>query len=381
MSVVRILYLVNVYVGSNTYRRAFKLKSVVESLDGKINIKLISRKHSIGTDLLRFSKFLANNRADIYHIFEPFLPTFPVLYFFIKSLRKPIIYDSGDIHSAVSKISGEFLLPYYPNLKFSESVAFRLSDRIIVMGRGMKEILEDIYQINSEKIAWIPDGIDLSRFFPLPSYQAKERLGLDSKFIIGYTSSYRPISLGRTKLGRGWELLYVAKRLVNIGHKDFLIIMMGKGKMLNLLKKIAVDLGISNFIKFTGFIPYDSDLYPLYINACDIGFYESVRDISYQAMIGTKMLEFMACGKPMVAGNIGEARYALRHAGILIEPLDLNKQQDINRYLNDLTNAIIKLMKDENLRKKLGSAAREIIERYYNWDVISKRLHSLYAAL
>ena len=377
----QILYLVNVCEGSNTYRRAVNLKSAIEGMDKRVDIRLISRKQTIGTDFLRFSKFLANNRADMFHIFEPFLPTFPILYFFIRSLRDPIIYDSGDIHFAVSKMSGEFLFPYYPILKFSESIAFRFSDKIVVRGRGMKKVLEYLYQVNPEKIVWIPDGVDLSRFFPVPSYQAKKMLGLENKFIIGYTSSYRPISLGGTKLGRGWELLYVAKRLVNIGYKDFVIIMMGKGKMLNLLKKIAVDLGIGDFIKFIGFIPYDSNLYPLYINACDIGFYESVKDISYHAMIGTKMLEFMACGKPMVAGNIDEARYALPHAGILIEPLRLSRQEDINRYLNDLVNAIITLMEDETLRKKLGSNARKVVEKYYNWNIIAKKLHSLYVTL
>jgi glycosyltransferase involved in cell wall biosynthesis len=348
-------------------------------MDKRIYIKLISRKQAIGTDFLRFSKFLASNRADVFHIFEPFLPTFPTLYFFIKSLRSPIVYDSGDIHFAVSRLSGDFWSPYYLSLKFSESLAFRLSDRVIVRGRGMKEVLEYLYQIDPEKTMWIPDGVDLSRFFPIPSYEARKALGLENKFTIGYASNYRPIVLGRTKLGRGWELLYVAKRLVNIGYKDFVIIMMGKGKMLNLLKKITVDLGISDFVKFTDFIP--DNLYPLYINACDIGFYESVEDISYHAMIGTKMLEFMACGKPMVAGNIGETRYSLPHAGILVEPLRIGRQEDTNRYLNDLTNAIITLMEDETLRKKLGSNARKVIEKYYNWNTIAKKLHSLYVTL
>jgi glycosyltransferase involved in cell wall biosynthesis len=376
---IQISYLVNVRKGTNTWRRATKLKTAIESLDKRISIKLVSREQLIGTDFLRFSKFLANN-ADFFHIFEPFLPTFPALYLFIKLFRgRPIIYDSGDVHFAVSRLSGDFLSPYYLTLKFSESLAFQLSNKIIVRGRDMKKVLEYLYRISPKRITWVPDGVDLIRFSPRDSAHIRKRLGLEDKIVIGYSSDYRPIKVKNLQLARGWELIYVSKQLINKGYKNFVVLMIGKGKAVGLLKRMALDLGVKDYVMFTGFVP--EGLYPDYINATDICFYESINDISYEAMLGTKMQEYMACGKPTIAGKIGEAKYALNHAGILIKPLNPNKKEDIPRYLNDITNAIITLMNNNDLRKKLGSNARKVAEEHYDWNKIARKLHILYTSM
>jgi glycosyltransferase involved in cell wall biosynthesis len=368
---------VNAPEGINVWRRAITVSAIIHKKYPKLSIKLISRKGSKEGDLIRFLKFLLANRGDAFHVFEPFFPTLPVLFALLKTLRRPIIYDSGDVHYAVSKVSGQ---PYtkYATLKWLESVAFRSSDIVIVRGRGMGEILENLFNIDPVKLHWIPDGVDLTRFSPRSSEQAKRKLGLEDKIVIGYASDYRSLKVGSLPLCRGWELIHVSKRLLNRGYKDFLVLMVGRGRALDTLKRMAVELGVKDYVKFTGFVP--DELYPTYISAMDVCFYESLDDISYQAMTGTKMKEYMACGKPVVAGEVGEAKYVLRDAGILVKPLKPNKA-DIPRYLDDVTKAIMLLIEDGNLRKRLGNNARKRAEEHYDWNKIAEKLSQLYTSL
>jgi len=368
--------LVNTPPNINVWHRALIFKQKIEKRTGKIVIEMIDRRSSRTRDFLRFLGFLIKNRADLIHIFEPFPPTLPLLYAFIKFSRVPVIYDSGDIHYAVSRLAGDPAIRQII-LKFFESVAFRLSDVIAARGRGMVEILRYHFKLNNKKIIWIPDGVDLDKFYPPKNVDTlKVKLGLEGKTVICYASNYnRSINIGGFKMPRGWELIYVARKLVESSYKDFMVIMLGKGKELKTLIGMASNLGVKNYIKFTGFVP--EDLYIQYLQSCDIGFYESVNDISYHAMTGTKMQEYLACGKPVVAGRIGEAKYVLRDAGLLVKPLNPSAN-DINRYVNDIADAITILIEDKNLRVKLGSNARRIAEQVYNWDKIVERLYNLY---
>ena len=374
---MKIVFLVNTAEGINVWRRAVTIREIIHKKYPKLSIKLINRERSREEDLIRFLKFLLANCGDAFHIFEPFPPTFPILFALLKTLKRPIIYDSGDIHYAVSKVSSQSYIRYV-TLKWLESVAFRASDIVIARGRGMGEILENLFNIDFAKLHWIPDGVDLTRFSPKSSEQAKRELGLEDKVIIGYASDYRPLSVGGLSLCRGWELIHVSRRLLNKGYKDFLVLMVGKGRALDMLKRMAVELGVKDYVKFTGFV--SDELYPTYISAMDICFYESLDDISYQAMTGTKMKEYMACGKPVVAGEIGEAKYVLRDTGILVKPLKPS-EADIPRYLEDITKAITLLMEDEALRKKLGINARKKAEEYYDWGKIAEKLAQLYLSL
>jgi glycosyltransferase involved in cell wall biosynthesis len=372
-----IVFLVNTAEGINVWRRAVTIREIINKKYPELSIKLINRERSREGDLIRFLKFSLANCGDAFHIFEPFPPTFPILFALLKTLKRPIIYDSGDIHYAVSRVSSQSYIRYV-TLKWLESVAFRASNIVIVRGRGMGEILENLFNIDPAKLHWIPDGVNLTRFSPRSSEQAKRKLGLEDKIVIGYASDYRPLNVGGLPLCRGWELIHVARRLLNRGYKDFLVLMVGRGRALDMLKRMAVELGVKDYVKFTGFVP--DELYPTCISAMDMCFYESLNDISYQAMTGTKMQEYMACGKPVIAGKIGEARYVLRDAGILVKPLKPS-EADIPRYLDDVTKAIALLIEDEDLRKRLGSNARKRAEEYYDWNKIAEKLSQLYMSL
>jgi len=73
----------------------------------------------------------------------------------------------------------------------------------------------------------------------------------------------------------------------------------------------------------------------------------------FKTVIPTKMLEFMACGRPVVLGVDGQARKVLEEArgGFFVEPED-----DV-----ELTEALVRLHRDVGLRESLGMNGRYYI--------------------
>ena len=73
----------------------------------------------------------------------------------------------------------------------------------------------------------------------------------------------------------------------------------------------------------------------------------------FKTVIPTKMLEFMACGRPVILGVDGQARQVMEkaQAGVFIEPEDPVA----------LTQAVIQLYNDVDLRQTLGRNGRQYI--------------------
>jgi glycosyltransferase involved in cell wall biosynthesis len=81
-----------------------------------------------------------------------------------------------------------------------------------------------------------------------------------------------------------------------------------------------------------------------------------------------KLLDFFAAGKAVVSTHIGaEGNLAQDGEHILLRD---DKES--------FAQAVIMLLKDENLRKRLGANARALAEREYSWDSIGKRFCEVY---
>ncbi len=84
-----------------------------------------------------------------------------------------------------------------------------------------------------------------------------------------------------------------------------------------------------------------------------------------------KILESMAIGTPVIATPVG------------IEGIDAidNSSVMIGESPQQVANKIIKLLKDQQLRRKISKNARKLVEDVYEWDVICSRLDQIYRDL
>jgi glycosyltransferase involved in cell wall biosynthesis len=111
------------------------------------------------------------------------------------------------------------------------------------------------------------------------------------------------------------------------------------------LKQLAITLGVSDRVIFTGRIP--DEMLPAYYHAADVYCLPSVEP---SEAFGLVQLEAMACRKPVVTCELGNGvSYVNRHGitGLVVPPRDPAA----------LAAAINGLLENEALRHKMGEAA------------------------
>jgi glycosyltransferase involved in cell wall biosynthesis len=144
------------------------------------------------------------------------------------------------------------------------------------------------------------------------------------------------------------ELRYV---LVGEGHDDAR------------LRAIALELGVSDRVVFAGAIAED-DLPEAYATSTIyVGASRIDNEINVEGF-GISFLEASASGLPVVAGDSGGVRSAVRdgETGFVIPSSDVAAW----------TNAIARLLRDDVLRARTGKAGRAAVESHYNWDRVAR---------
>jgi spore coat protein SA len=111
-------------------------------------------------------------------------------------------------------------------------------------------------------------------------------------------------------------------------------------------------------VRFSGYVP--APQLGRVLAAADVGVLPSVE----QEGMPLSILEFAACGMPVVASSVGGVGEVIRDGreGFLIPP---------DRVDTDLLAPLSALMKDANLRHTLGAAARRRVEEGFGWERVA----------
>jgi glycosyltransferase involved in cell wall biosynthesis len=81
--------------------------------------------------------------------------------------------------------------------------------------------------------------------------------------------------------------------------------------------------------------------------------------------------EAMAVGLPVIASNIDSLKELVGGCGLLVNP----------RRIDSITDAIVKLLEDEEMREKFGKCAKARIKRNYSEEKMVKRTIAVYREL
>jgi glycosyltransferase involved in cell wall biosynthesis len=239
-------------------------------------------------------------------------------------------------------------------MSWFEDMSFRRCRHLIAVTPEIKEALIAGLGLEPGKITVIPNGANIDLFKPMDSKLAKKRLGLTelSRLIV---------FVGHLIAWQGVEYLIRSIPRVVRDCPDATVLIVGEGLIKERLVKLAEQIGISDRVIFTGMIPYDK--VPLYINACDVCAAPKLPlGIGYSPL---KLYEYMACGKPVVATRTsGFEILEQNNAGLLVNPQNSE----------ELGNAILKLLKDEGLRRQMGENGRKYVVENHSWESVAKRV-------
>nr|WP_319536029.1 glycosyltransferase family 4 protein [uncultured Vibrio sp.] len=281
----------------------------------------------------RIKKLLSAGEYDLLVIEKEVLPYIP--YFlekmFLKKYSYIVDYDDAIFHSY--------------DLSRSSLVRFLLGNKIKhIMNRSNAVLVGNNYlrsyaeYSKSKLIVEIPTVIDESR------YEKKENKELtDSEYIVGWIGS--PFTQ-KYILGIKNDLL-AAQKLVNF--KLFLV-----GASENIIQDLE-GLNVEVF-------DWSEDTEVNLIQSMDIGIMPLPNEPFEQGKCGYKLIQYMACGVPVIGSDVGVNRSIIERdsCGIVVD------QQ------NTFYSSLVALLCNDELRKTYANNALKSISGFYNLKVQSK---------
>lgn len=243
--------------------------------------------------------------------------------------------------------------------QFIAKYALRKADVITCDAPHMKEAIKHL-GIPAERINLICFGVDTRKFSP-------RRKSENLKTQLGIYDNPTVISL------RNLEPIYDVESLIKsiplvleeIPETNFVIA--GKGLEEMKLRELAKSLGVSNNVKFVGFIP--NDRLPEYLNSMDVYVSTALSD----AGIAASTAEAMACGLPVIVTDVADNRKWVEDGvnGFVV-PIKNPKS---------LAEKIIYLLQNEDIRNQFGIVNRKIIEERNNYYKEMEKMEDVYKTL
>jgi len=272
--------------------------------------------------------------------------------------NKPLHYDWDDWEEMIYyesadppiKAVGIFLKALEKNIPI-------IADSISVSSKELGKLCLKL-GVAEDRIFHVPVGADLKVFNPgISGERVRNFYGIKSPLVL---------YLGQLHGGQYVKLfIKAAKIILNKGiAANFMIV--GDGTRMQELKQYVKSINLDNKVIFTGAV--ESKDVPEYIRACDVAVACFEDNLVTRCKSPLKIAEYLACGKPIVASNVGEVQNMLGNAGMLVEP---GKS-------GPLAEKIEFLLSDGILRERLGKEARKQAEDIYNWGKSSESLLRAY---
>ena len=249
--------------------------------------------------------------------------------------------------------------------KLSEKIEManlKCSDLIVVVSKVMKNELVN-RGIEDKKILVNPNGVDPDRYSPvIDGSDIREKYSLNSKLVIGF--------IGTFGKWHGAELLAEAFGRLLKKHPEYdrriMLLMVGDGVTMPLVKHNLKKYNIESQSILTGLVPQGEGA--KYLAACDILVSPHIPNSDGTPFFGspTKLFEYMAMGKGIVASDLEQIGEILEHnqTAYMVKPGEVD----------DLVQGIKVLIDDSGLRKKLGERARTKAVENYTWKEHTRKI-------
>ncbi len=333
------------------------------SISEDITVIPLSRKHGphiLISNILKIYKLAG--WADIIHFQKCFYnAAIPAM---VAGLvrNKHLHYDWDDWEVKIYEVSTQpgFLRNLIRNfLAVLENNIPKAVDTVSVASHRLKSECKKLIKHN-DRIFDAHVGADLLRFNPSVSGLAiRQKYGVTKPLIL---------YLGQLHGGQYVRLfIQTAAKLISGYHKDILFMIVGDGYMAGDLKKMAREMNLDGSLIFTGAVSHE--LVPQYIAAADacVACFEENEVTSCKSPL--KIVEYLACGKAIIASRVGEVPEMLLDAGVLTKPDDPDS----------LALGIIKVLSEPEFKERIQNSARKRAEEKYNWEVTAGNLLLAYA--
>jgi colanic acid biosynthesis glycosyl transferase WcaI len=227
-------------------------------------------------------------------------------------------------------------------------------NHVVVVTPAFKQALVAKWRLRDDKISLVENGVETDLFSPdVSGDDVKRELGLDGKFVVSY--------MGTLGLAHGLQVVMKVATELQSTFPEIQFLFVGEGADKDRLTSLVFELKLTN-VRFLAQQPRQK--IPSIIRASDVCLVLLRKADVFETVIPTKMLEFMACGRPVILGVDGQARHIIdtAKAGVFVEPEDPTA----------LAHAITQLYLDAAQRKALGHNGRQYIVKNLSREQTAK---------
>jgi L-malate glycosyltransferase len=301
-------------------------------------------------------KFAKKYKADLIHAHWALPTGFPAL-LAAQLLGIPcfITMHGGDVY--YNKAEG-YDLPKRWYAKLLLSYTFKYAKMLTAITNDCKMHAENA-GARSEKIIIITNGADIRRF-------SKSKNGVENLIKKYSLKSNNVIFTCRQLIPRkGIRFLIMAMPDIIKKFPKTKLLIAGDGMEREFLEELIDKLKLRDHVTLLGWIKNEE--LPVYFNSSDVAVMPSLEE-----GFGIPAAEAMACEIPVVSTD----------AGGLVEVVDNNKTGIIVPKANEkeMAKAIIKLLENPALSKRMGKAGRKKTEEEFSWDITAKKFITLFKA-
>ncbi|HEV7662580.1 MAG TPA: glycosyltransferase family 4 protein [Chloroflexota bacterium] len=240
-----------------------------------------------------------------------------------------------------------------------ERINLRAADGVVVVSEVLRTQL--IAQgVGADKILVNPNAVDPLVFGPhVDGSAVRRRLGLaPSDVVIGFSGTFG--------LWHGIPSLAAVLPFTLEARPNVRWLLIGNGPLRRLVEEVVEEHGLHASVLLPGLVPHGE--MPGYLAACDVLVSPHGRQADGGEFFGspTKLFEYMATGRAIVASAVGQIADVLRdgETALLVPPDEPAA----------LGAAIVRLIDDAPLRSRLGEQAREVAVARHTWRQNAERL-------
>jgi len=230
-------------------------------------------------------------------------------------------------------------------------------DKIIAVSNFLKNELVTWYHLDPELVRVVYNGVDLERFNPsIDCHEVRQAYYPEDNPVVAFVGRLAPYK------GPQFLLEAIPHVLKEIPEAKFTFVGSARfdaPKIAQLIRRSD----IKNAVKFTGYV--SDEMLPAFYSFCDVFCYPSLWE-----GFGLTPAEAQAAGKPVVAFNTCALPEVVEDGvtGFLVPPRDSDA----------LGEAIVKLLSDNEMRRRMGQKARIRAEQMFSWEKAAHRTLEVY---
>lgn len=279
---------------------------------------------------------------------------------FYKLFGKKFLFDHHDINPELYEAKFKRRDMFYRLMLWLERTTFKTADVCVATNESYRRIAIERGERSPAKVFVVRSGPDLRRLRVQPPTAALKK---GRRYLVGYVGV-----MGRQE-GIDGLLASVQHIVHSMQRRDIQFGLVGGGTELAAMRKLAEQLGVAEYVTFTGRVP-DEELLAM-LNTADVCVNPDVANDMNDKSTMNKIMEYMALGKPIVQFDLAEGRVSAQDASLYAQrndPIDMARK-------------LVALLDDADQRRRMGVAGLERVKTVLAWEHEAPRLLAAYDEL